>query len=134
MDMKAVVRLAPLLQKYHTRNAEALPGEVPLRMATAHGARAMGFAESGVLAAGRAADLVLFDFDQPHLYPRHNVIANLVHSARGSDVTHVFVEGRLLYREGEFLTLDVDRIMAEAERHARRMVGQEMRIVREYKG
>ena len=77
---------------------------------------------------------MLYDLDQPHLYPRHNVVANLVHSARGSDVTHVWVDGRLLYRAGEFLTLDVDRIMAEAERHARRMVGQEMRIVREYKG
>ncbi len=134
MDMKAAIRFAPLLQKYHTRNAEALAGDLPLRLATANGARAMGFPESGVLAPGRAADVVLFDFDQPHLYPRHNLVANLVHSARGSDVSHVFVDGRLLYREGEFLTLDVDRIMAEAERHARRMVGQEMKIVREYKG
>lgn len=134
MDMKAVVRFAPLLQKYHTRNAEALAGDLPLRLATANGARAMGFPDSGVLAPGRAADLALFDIDQPHLYPRHNLVANLVHSARGSDVTHVWADGRLLYRDGEYLTLDVDRIMAEAERHARRMVGQEMRIVREYKG
>jgi 5-methylthioadenosine/S-adenosylhomocysteine deaminase len=134
MDMKAVVRFAPLLQKYHTRNAEALPGDLPLRLATANGARAMGFPESGVLAPGRAADLVLFDLDQPHLYPRHNLVANLVHAARGSDVTHVWADGRLLYRDGEFLTLDVARIVAEAERHARRMVGQDMRIVREYKG
>ncbi len=134
MDMKAAVRLAPLLQKYHTRNAEALAGDVPLRLATANGARAMGFPESGVLAPGRAADVVLYDLDRPHLYPRHNLVANLVHSARGSDVTHVFVDGRLLYKEGEYLTLDVDRIMAEANRHAQRMVGQDMQIVREYMG
>jgi 5-methylthioadenosine/S-adenosylhomocysteine deaminase len=134
MDMKAVIRAAPLLQKYHTRNAEALPGDLPLRLATANGARAMGFPEAGVLAPGRAADVVLFDLDQPHLYPRHNLVANLVHAARGSDVSHVWVDGRLLYAEGEYLTLDVERIMAEAERHARRMVGQEMKIVREYKG
>ena len=133
MDMKAVVRFAPLLQKYQTGDAEALPGDLPLRMATANGARAMGFADSGVLAPGRAADLALFDLDRPHLYPRHNLVANLVHSARGSDVTHVIVDGRLLYRDGELLTLDEERIMAEAERHAKRMVGQPMRIVREYK-
>ena len=54
MDMKAVVRFAPLLQKYQTRDAETLAGDLPLRMATANGARAMGFAESGVLAPGRA--------------------------------------------------------------------------------
>jgi 5-methylthioadenosine/S-adenosylhomocysteine deaminase len=133
MDMKAVVRFAPLLQKYQTRDAETLPGDLPLRMATANGARAMGFPESGALAPGRAADLALFDLDRPHLYPRHNLVANLVHSARGSDVTHVIVDGRLLYRNGELLTLDEERIMAEADRHAKRMVGQEMKIVREYK-
>ena len=133
MDMKAAIRFTPLLQKYQTRNAETLAGDLPLRMATANGARAMGFAESGVIAAGRAADLSLFDFDQPHLYPRHDLTANLVHSARGSDVTHVVVDGRLVYRDRELLTLDEEKIKAEAERHAFRMVGTEMKIVREYK-
>jgi 5-methylthioadenosine/S-adenosylhomocysteine deaminase len=133
MDMKAVVRFAQLLQKYQTRDAETLPGDLPLRLATVNGARAMGFPESGVLAAGRAADLCLFNLDQPHLYPRHNLVANLVHSARGSDVTHVIVDGRLLMRNRELLTLDEDRIMAEADRHARRMVARPLKIVREYK-
>ena len=132
MDMKAVVRFAPLLQKHHTGDAEALAGDLPLRLATANGARAMGFSDSGVLAPGHAADLALFDLDRPHLYPRHNLVANLIYSARGSDVTHVIVDGRLLYRDGEVLTLDEERIMAEAERHAKRMVGQEMKIVRAY--
>jgi 5-methylthioadenosine/S-adenosylhomocysteine deaminase len=134
MDMQAVVRFAALLQKYHTRDAEALAGDWPLRLATANGARAMGFADSGLLAAGRAADVVLFDLDRPHLYPRHNLVANLVHAARASDVTHVIVDGRLLYRNGELLTLDEDKIMAEADRHARQMVGKSMKIVREYHG
>lgn len=134
MDMKAVIRFTALLQKHQRRDAEALPGDQPLRMATANGARAMGFPESGALEPGRAADLILLDFDRPHLYPRHDLVANLVHAARGSDVTHVIVDGRLIYRNGELLTLDEDRIMAEAERHARRMVNQNMRMVREYRG
>ncbi|MGQ0603429.1 MAG: amidohydrolase family protein, partial [Anaerolineales bacterium] len=133
MDMKAVIRMAPLLAKYHTRDAETLPGDAPLRMATANGARAMGFADSGSMEVGRAADIVLFDFDQPHLYPRHNLVANLVHSARGSDVTHVIVDGQSIYRDGELLTLDEEKIKAEAERHAKRMVNQSMRIVRKYR-
>lgn len=134
MDMKAVIRFTALLQKHQRRDAEALPGDQPLRMATANGARAMGFPESGALEPGRAADLILLDFDRPHLYPRHDLVANLVHAARGSDVTHVIVDGRLIYRNGELLTLDEDRIMAEAERHARRMVNQNLRMVREYRG
>ncbi len=133
MDMKEAVRFTPLLQKYHTRNAETLPGDAPLRMATANGARAMGFGSAGALEPGRAADITLFDFDKPHLYPRHDLVANLVHSAKGGDVSHVIADGKLLYRNGEVLGLNEEKIKAEAERHARRMVNQNMRIVREYK-
>jgi len=134
LDMKAVIRFAPLLQKYHTRRAEALPGDWPLRLATVNGARAMGFSQSGELAVGRAADLTLFNLDQPHLYPRHDLVANLIHSARGSDVSHVIVDGQLIYRNGELLTLDEDRIKAEADRRARHMVSQATHTVREYRG
>ncbi len=134
MDMKAAIRFTPLLQKYQTRNAEVLPGDVPLRMATANGAQAMGFSDSGSLEVGRAADIALFDFDKPHLYPRHDLVANLVHSAKGSDVTHVIADGKLIYRDGELLTLDEEKIMAEAERRAKRMVSQNMKMVREYAG
>jgi 5-methylthioadenosine/S-adenosylhomocysteine deaminase len=133
MDMPAQLRQTVILQKHEQRDPEALPGDTALRLATQNGARAMGFANSGVLAPGRAADLILFDFDKPHLVPRHDLIANLVHSAKGSDVSHVIVDGRLLYRDGELLTLDEARILYEAERHAFRMVGTEMRQVREYK-
>jgi 5-methylthioadenosine/S-adenosylhomocysteine deaminase len=134
MDMKAALRFAALLQKHHTGDAEALAGDLPLRVATANGARAMGFPGSGVLAPGHPADLILFDLDRPHLYPRHDLVANLVHSARASDVTHVIVDGRLLYRDGELLTLDEEKIKAEANRCAQRMVNQSMKIVREYRG
>jgi 5-methylthioadenosine/S-adenosylhomocysteine deaminase len=134
IDMKEVIRFAPLLQKYHTRNAETLPSDLPLRMATANGARAMGFPESGAIAPGKAADLALFDIDRPHLYPRHNLVANFIHSAKGSDVTHVIIDGQLVYRNGQLLTLDEEKIKTEAERHAVRMVGTHMKMVREYKG
>jgi 5-methylthioadenosine/S-adenosylhomocysteine deaminase len=134
LDMKTVVRFAPLLQKHHLRDAEALPGDLPLRMATGHGARAMGFPDAGVLAPGRAADIILVNLDQPHLYPRHNLVANLVHSARGGDVTDVIIDGRLVVRRGEVLTLDVDRIQHEADARARRMVTKNLHVVRTYNG
>lgn len=132
MDMLAVIRQQVLLEKYTQENAEALPGDTALRMATQNGAQAMGFAGSGVLAAGRPADLILVDFGRPHLRPRHDIIANLVHSAKGADVSHVIVDGQLLMRDRELLTLDEDRILYEAERRALRLVNQNMNQVREY--
>lgn len=132
MDMLVAVRQQVLLEKYALENPEALPGDTALRMATQNGARALGFSESGVLAAGRPADLILVDFNRPHLRPRHNLVANLVHSAKGADVTHVIADGRLLMRDRELLTLDEERILYEAERHAFRMVNQNMSQVRAY--
>lgn len=134
MDMKEVIRFAPLLQKFATNDAEALAGDLPLRMATRNGARALGFPEAGVLAPGRAADLVLFRTDGPHWFPRHDLVANLVHCGKGGDVAYVFVDGRLLLRRGELLTLDEERIRWEADRRARAMVAKNLSIVREYKG
>ena len=94
----------------------------------------MGFFDSGVLAPGRAADITLIDTDKPHLLPRHNLVSNIVHSAKAADVTHVMVDGKLIYRKGELLTLDEAKIKHEAERRAFRLVGSEMRSVREYRG
>jgi 5-methylthioadenosine/S-adenosylhomocysteine deaminase len=132
MDLFAMIRQQVLLEKYSQENPEALPGDSALRMATQNGAQAMGFAESGILAEGRPADLILVDFNRPHLRPRHDLIANLVHSAKGADVSHVIVDGKLLMRDHALLTLDEERILYEAERRAFRMVGQEMKQVREY--
>ncbi|MBN1565280.1 MAG: amidohydrolase, partial [Anaerolineae bacterium] len=132
MDMFAIIRQQVLIEKYEQENPEALPGDTALRMATQTGAQALGFAESGVLAEGRPADLILVDFNRPHLRPRHDLIANLVHSAKGADVTHTIVNGQLLMRDRELLTLDEEKILYEAEKHAFRMVGQDMKQMREY--
>lgn len=133
MDMWDIVRQTAWLEKYQAQNPEAVPGDTALRMATQNGAQAMGFADSGVLAEGKAADLILVDMDRPHLRPRHDLIANLVHAAHGADVTHVIVDGQVLMRERELLTLDEDRILYEAEQRALRMVRQNMNQVREYR-
>jgi len=132
MDMKEVIRFAPLLQKFATNDPEALAGDLPLRMAASHGARAMGFPEAGCLEPGRAADIVLFRTDGPHWFPRHNLVANLVHCGKAADVAYVFIDGRMVLRQGHLLTLDEERIRWEADRRARAMVAKNLHIVREY--
>jgi 5-methylthioadenosine/S-adenosylhomocysteine deaminase len=134
MDMLAAIRQTVILQKHEQRNPEATPGDTALRMASQNGARAMGFPDSGVIAPGRAADIALIDTDRPHLLPRHNLVANIVHSAKSADVTHLFVDGRLLCRKGQLLTVDEERIKFEAEHGAFRLVGSEMHGVRQYRG
>lgn len=71
-----------------------------------------------MLKPGMDADLILVDFDRPHLYPCHSVLSNLVYSARGSDVVLTMVRGRILYKNGEFLTIDIERIRHELAEYA----------------
>ena len=134
LDMLKEARLASLIQKHDRRDPEVLAGDLPLRLATQNGARAMGCAESGVLAEGRPADLVLFDFDKPHLWPRHSLVSNILYAAKSPDISDVMVAGRWLMRRRELLTLDEERIRHEAEKRALRVVGSDLRIMREYQG
>jgi 5-methylthioadenosine/S-adenosylhomocysteine deaminase len=134
LDGFAAIRQTALLQKHHTLDPEAMSGDLPLRMATQHGARAMGFEGSGVIAQGAPADLIVIDFARPHLRPRHSLIANLVYNVKSGDVRDAMVDGRWLMRDRALTTLDEPTILAEAEARAFRLVGSEMRQVREYRG
>lgn len=134
MDMFATIRTTALIHKYQSGDPTAIAGDSALRMATQAGALAMGFEGMGVIAPGASADLILIDLDAPHLYPRHELVANLVHSAKGADVSDVMVGGRWLMRERELLTLDEERIQFEADQHAKAMLNRGMSQVREYRG
>jgi len=134
LNMLEVLRVTGLYHKNAQGRPEALPRTQILRLATRAGARALGFPESGVLAPGAPADLILLDTRAPHWFPRHDLAAGIVYAAHPGDVRYVIVDGRMLLRDGVLQTLDEERICYEAERRAFRMVEQEMRMVREYRG
>jgi 5-methylthioadenosine/S-adenosylhomocysteine deaminase len=77
----------------------------------------------------------LFDFRRPHLRPRHSLVGNLVHAARAGDIRHSIIDGRVVMRDFQILTLDEDRILWEAERRAFAMIERAgTSALREYKG
>jgi 5-methylthioadenosine/S-adenosylhomocysteine deaminase len=87
-----------------------------LRMATRDGARAMGLAdEVGSIEVGRKADLVAFDFRRPHLVPCIDPVGNLVHTAQGRDVEHVWVDGEQVVASGRPVKADLESILADAQ-------------------
>ena len=131
-NMLEILRLTGLHWKGALLNPEALPRTQLLRMTAQTSAAALGFPESGVLAPGHPADLQLLDTTAPHWIPRHDLAAGIVYTAHPGDVTYVWCDGQLLYRKGEFLTLDIERIRWEAEHRAFRMVGKPMSSLREY--
>ena len=66
---------------------------------------------------------MLYKLDQPWNVPHHDAVSNVAYAAQQSDIDSVFVHGDCLYKHGEYQTLDVERIIAEAERRAKRLVG-----------
>src|SRR5688500_9107435 len=90
-------------------------------MATTNGARAGMWTESGVLAPGKKADVIVVDLMQPHLLPLHDVIANLVYCASGQDVVTTIVDGRILMEDRRLLVGDERKILGEAMERAERV-------------
>jgi len=123
LDMFESMKAAALLQKVSYKDSTLLPVETVLRMATIDGAKALGLEKFvGSLEVGKRADLILVNFDKPHLTPRHDLNANLVYSARGSDVDTVIVDGRILMIEREVKTLNEVEVMRKVQRTAQNLV------------
>ena len=106
------MRLAVVMQRQARNDPEVLGGLTPLRMAARNGARALNFRESGMLAPGYQADLIVIDATQPHYQPLHSIPASLVWNTEPADVQDVMVAGRWLMRNRQLLTLDEATILA----------------------
>ena len=116
-DMFEEMKFAAVLHNGVTRDPLALLPQDVLAMATRDGGRALG-RKTGVIAPGYTADLILVDFTRPHLTPCHSVMDNLVYAAHGSDVVMNMARGKIIYKDGTLLTLDLEKIQAEVKSYA----------------
>lgn len=115
LDMWEEMRLASFLQKVDRMDPTAIPATTVLSMATSGGATAIGLGDSiGSLEAGKRADLIQVAFEDVHHIPTYNVISHLVYVSDEQDVSSVVVDGKILMKEREMLTIDTDRVRAEA--------------------
>lgn len=123
LDLWEELRTAAFLQKSATGDPTALPAWEALRMATANGARAMGYAdgELGVLREGALADLIVVDLQKPHLQPIHDVVSNLVYCGKASDVDTVVVDGRIVVENRRIEGVDLPALYAGAAEAVRRI-------------
>ncbi len=114
LDMFEVMRWAAMEARVSGGDANTMPSSAVLMMATTCGARAQGREDSaGMLKVGMDADLILVDFTAPHLMPCHDVMNALVFSAKGGDVALTMVQGKVLYQNGTFPTLDLGTVVQE---------------------
>lgn len=106
-----------LLHKGTSRNARTISAHEGFRIATSNGAKALGLEGiTGEIREGMRADLVILDTEKPWMKPENNFIAALSYSANGSEVDTVMVDGKILYKNGEYMTIDSERVYYEVEK------------------
>jgi 5-methylthioadenosine/S-adenosylhomocysteine deaminase len=118
------LRITRLLQRAHPQDPTAISPEQGIRMATIDGARALGLDSMiGSIEAGKRADLIIIELEQaPHTVPTHDVVVQLVHSIKGTDVRSAMVDGRFVMRDRCILTVDEKNTLQIAGEAARDLV------------
>ncbi len=118
------IKLFSLAPKMKFKDPTKVTPHQALYAATRGGALGQGRDNSGVLSTGFKADLTVLDISGPSMKPVHNLLTNIVYSASGSDVVLTMVDGKVLYQEGEYTTIDIERVVFEVEKAAQRISSQ----------
>lgn len=113
-----------VLYKCASGNAAAITPKQAITAATSTSAAAQGRDDSGLLKEGMKADLIVLDTSGPHMHPVHDMLNNIVFAAQGSDVCLTMVDGNVLYRNGEYLTMDIEKVIYEAEKSTQNILKQ----------
>ena len=116
LNMFEEMHITSLIHKGYQLDPLVVSAEDVLKMATIGGARVLGLEkEIGSVEIGKKADLILVDLEKPHLYPKADLIANMVYSAQGSDVKTVLIDGKIVLENYSLMSYDEREIMEKAE-------------------
>ncbi|HYA42292.1 MAG TPA: amidohydrolase [Syntrophobacteraceae bacterium] len=119
LDMFAEMDSCAKLHKAARLDPTVLSAQTALRMATTAGARALGWeGKTGQIAPGMLADIIVVDFRKPHLTPVYNPLSHLVYAAGAADVRHSIIGGRLVMKDRQLLTVDMEEVAGHAKEFA----------------
>src|SRR5205823_4919188 len=122
LDMFEAMRQAAFLAKLSSKDPAAVPARTALDMATTGGARALGMTDKiGSLEAGKRADLIVVSIGSARQTPMYDPVSHLVYVTHGDDVQTTIVNGKVLMRDRQVLTLNRAAVIADANRIARKV-------------
>ena len=116
LNMLEELHLCSVVHNGYNQDPTIMKPNDTVRMATLNGAKIQGRTDCGGIKVGNRADIIALDFNKPHLLPAFDPLAMLCYSAQGSDVCMTMVDGRILYENGEFLTMDKERIYHDVKK------------------
>lgn len=115
LNMFEEMHLCAIIHDGYRHDPSILRAREIVNMATRNGALSQGRTDTGMLAPGKKADVIALDLERPHLIPNLDTASLLTYSAQGSDVVMTMVDGQILYENGEFKTLDREKIFAQTK-------------------
>jgi 5-methylthioadenosine/S-adenosylhomocysteine deaminase len=125
VDLVQEMRYCACSYKEIRLNPRLMPPEHALEMATINGARGAGLADRiGSVEVSKEADFAMFDATASEWQPLYNPVSNLVYSATGNTVKHVFVGGEQVVRDGRLVRIDQDEVMREVVKAGERITGR----------
>ncbi len=110
------MKVFAMASKMYYKDPTAVTPQQTLYAATMAGALSQGRTDTGRIEEGCKADMIVVDIDQPNMHPVHNMATNLVYSASGSDIVLTMVDGKVLYQDGEYKTIDIEKTIFEVEK------------------
>lgn len=116
------IHLASIIHSGYTGNPSIVNPEELLTMATVNGASAQSRPNCGALEIGNRADIVAVNMVAPHLMPANDIPALLTYSAQASDITMTMVDGKVLYENGEYFTIDFDKVKFDLKQTTDRLL------------
>jgi 5-methylthioadenosine/S-adenosylhomocysteine deaminase len=121
--MFETMKFCALVHKNHRWDPTVLPAQTVVDLATIGGTTCLGVQHTlGSLEDGKTADLIMIDLKKPHLTPLHDPVSHLVYAVRGTDVSTTIVNGKPLMLNRDFLTIDYEKTMEQAQRCAQELI------------
>jgi 5-methylthioadenosine/S-adenosylhomocysteine deaminase len=117
-DLFEVMKFASLIHRANRVDASLQQAPDVVRMATRNGSAALGH-ETGELSMGKKADVILVDMNNQMftpLYPENkgHLYSHLVFAANGSAVHTTIIDGKVVYDDRRFTTIDERQVLQEA--------------------
>ena len=122
LDIMEEMRLAALLIKGNTRSPELIPAKEAIKMATINGAKALGLdSKIGSIEKNKKADLVAIDLSTIENQPIYNPLSTLVYSSSRSDVSYVWINGKIKLRDKKLVEIDEEVIVRMAKKWQKKL-------------
>lgn len=116
LDMFREMYLIAATQKLKDNDASSTDANEILKMATVGSAHCMGLNDCDNIEVGKKADLIEIDLARPNMQPINNITKNIVYSGSKENVKMTMINGKILYKDGQFLTADKNEIYQRAQK------------------